>query len=99
MDKEKLSGVFAPVVTPFDNDDIGYYTEVADNVPVPVLLYNAPGFAGGVQISPSAIKKLSSHPNIVGMKDSSPSGWFRKIYVRVPPIQKSLHFRTVVVDK
>ena len=53
---------------------VRYYTEVADNVPVPVLLYNAPGFAAGVRISPSVVKNLSSHANIAGMKDSSPSG-------------------------
>lgn len=63
---------FAKEIT--DEVLIRYYTEIADNVPVPVLLYNAPGFAGGVQISPSAVKELSFHPNIVGMKDSSPSG-------------------------
>ena len=63
---------FAKQIT--DDVLIRYYTEVADNVPIPVLLYNAPGFAGGVQISPPVIKRLSSHPNIVGMKDSSSSG-------------------------
>jgi len=41
---------------------------------VPVLLYNAPGFAGGVQIPPKTVLELSRHPNIRGMKDSSPSG-------------------------
>ncbi len=63
---------FAKRIT--DDVLIRYYTEVANNVPVPVLLYNAPGFAAGVQFSPSVVKKLSLHPNIVGMKDSSPSG-------------------------
>ncbi len=63
---------FAKRVT--DEVLIRYYTEVAHNVSVPVLLYNAPGFASGVQISPSVVKELSLHPNIVGMKDSSPSG-------------------------
>jgi 4-hydroxy-2-oxoglutarate aldolase len=53
---------------------VSYYREVADKVPVPVLIYNAPGFASGVQISPAAVKELSRHPNIAGMKDSSSAG-------------------------
>ncbi len=53
---------------------IGYYTAVADASPIPILLYNAPGYTGGVQITPKAAQKLAEHPNIIGMKDSSPIG-------------------------
>ena len=52
----------------------GYYERIADAVPVPVLLYNAPGFAGGVQISPDTVAALAAHSNIIGIKDSSPAG-------------------------
>jgi 4-hydroxy-2-oxoglutarate aldolase len=38
------------------------------------LLYNAPGFTGGVRIPVQTIVELSQHPNIAGMKDSSPEG-------------------------
>jgi 4-hydroxy-2-oxoglutarate aldolase len=72
---------YASVLTPSYfakqmNDTIltGYFEAVADDSPIPVLLYNAPGFAGGVQISAKAVKKLAAHPNIVGMKDSSSAG-------------------------
>ena len=72
---------FVSVLTPsyfkkVINDDvlISYYTEIADNVSIPLLIYNAPGFTGGVTISAKAIKKLATHPNIVGMKDSSKAG-------------------------
>ncbi|MHC4242441.1 MAG: dihydrodipicolinate synthase family protein [Planctomycetota bacterium] len=51
-----------------------YYTQVADSIDIPVLLYNVPGFAGGVVIPPKTVTDLSKHPNIVGMKDSSPTG-------------------------
>ena len=51
-----------------------YYTKVADSIDIPVLLYNVPGFAGGVVIPPQTVVDLSKHPNIVGMKDSSPTG-------------------------
>ena len=50
-----------------------YFTTVADTSPVPVVLYNAPGFCG-VTLSPALVGKLSAHPNIVGMKDSATSG-------------------------
>jgi len=53
---------------------VEYFTKIADAVDVPVLVYNAPGFASGLLIPPEVISALSSHPNIVGMKDSSPSG-------------------------
>ncbi len=72
---------FVSVLTPHyfarrttDEVLLRYYTEVADNVPVPVMLYNAPGFAGGVQLSPRVVGELAEHPNIAGMKDSSPAG-------------------------
>ncbi|MHC4749555.1 MAG: dihydrodipicolinate synthase family protein [Planctomycetota bacterium] len=51
-----------------------YYKRVADSVDIPVLLYNAPGFTGGVEIPLQTVLELSKHPNIVGMKDSSPTG-------------------------
>ena len=51
-----------------------YYLSVADAVPVPVLIYNAPGFTGGVSVPPKIIRTLARHPNIVGMKDSSATG-------------------------
>jgi len=53
---------------------VRYYEEVAQSAAVPVLIYNAPQFAAGVQISARAVGELARHPNIVGMKDSSPAG-------------------------
>lgn len=51
-----------------------YYERIAETVSVPVLLYNAPQFAGGVQIPVKTVAELSRHPNIVGMKDSAATG-------------------------
>ncbi len=51
-----------------------YYERIADAVSVPVLLYNAPQFAGGVQIPARTVAELSHHLNIVGMKDSAGIG-------------------------
>lgn len=51
-----------------------HYERIADSIDAPVLLYNAPGFTGGMKIPPRTVAELSRHPNIVGMKDSSPEG-------------------------
>jgi 4-hydroxy-2-oxoglutarate aldolase len=48
---------------------IRHYTEVADGIPVPLLLYNVTMYTG-VNLLPDAVEKLSEHPNIVGLKDS-----------------------------
>ena len=55
------------------NDDvlIDYYSEIAESLENPILLYNAPGFAGGKKLSSKVVEILASHPNIVGIKDST----------------------------
>jgi 4-hydroxy-2-oxoglutarate aldolase len=50
-----------------------YFSTLADTSPIPVVLYNAPGFCG-VTLSPALVRRLAAHPNIVGMKDSASSG-------------------------
>lgn len=47
-----------------------YYIETADASPLPVILYNMPRNTG-VNISSALAIRLSAHPNIVGIKDSS----------------------------
>ena len=47
-----------------------YYSMVADAVPIPVLLYNVPKFTH-VTLVPETVSRLSRHPNIAGIKDSS----------------------------
>jgi len=50
-----------------------YFASLADQARIPLLLYNAPGFCG-VTLSPGLVGRLAAHPNVVGMKDSAPSG-------------------------
>ncbi len=52
---------------------IGYYTDVAEALGIPVFAYNAPGFTG-MTLSPKVIETIARHPNIGGMKDTSPAG-------------------------
>lgn len=47
-----------------------YYTRVADTSPLPVVLYNMPANTG-VNTSSALLVKLSRHPNIIGVKDTS----------------------------
>ena len=48
-----------------------YYCKIADASPVPILIYTAPAYANQVMISPELLYKLSNHPNIAGIKDTS----------------------------
>lgn len=52
---------------------IDYFSECAESVEIPVLLYNAPGFTG-VTLQPETVEILSKHPNIAGIKDSAANG-------------------------
>ncbi|HEX8088607.1 MAG TPA: dihydrodipicolinate synthase family protein [Blastocatellia bacterium] len=48
----------------------GFFAEVADASPIPVLVYNVPQNTG-VVIEPATIARLAAHENIIGVKDSS----------------------------
>jgi 4-hydroxy-2-oxoglutarate aldolase len=54
-------------------DDVlaSYILEVANASPAPVLIYNNPSVAAGVCVSPAVVERVSGHPNVAGMKDSS----------------------------
>src|SRR5262245_49888973 len=47
-----------------------YFSEVANESPIPVLVYNVPQNTG-VIIEPATIAALASHENIIGLKDSA----------------------------
>lgn len=47
-----------------------YFNSVADESPVPLLLYNMPRNTG-INIGPNLVDALAKHPNIAGIKDSS----------------------------
>jgi 4-hydroxy-2-oxoglutarate aldolase len=47
-----------------------HYIMIADSSPIPVLLYNVPSFTG-LNLEAVTASALSSHENIVGIKDSS----------------------------
>jgi 4-hydroxy-2-oxoglutarate aldolase len=59
---------FKPQMT--DDALFAHYWSIADESPVPVIVYNIPQFTG-VNTSPNLIARLAAHENIAGMKDSS----------------------------
>jgi 4-hydroxy-2-oxoglutarate aldolase len=49
---------------------IAHYRRVADESPIPVLLYSIPQFTG-IALAAADVAALAGHPNIIGIKDSS----------------------------
>jgi 4-hydroxy-2-oxoglutarate aldolase len=65
------------VVTPFyykkvldDEHHEAHYARIADNSPMPIMIYLIPQFAG-VYLMQETVARLAEHPNIVGLKESS----------------------------
>lgn len=63
------------VITPYYNKTnkagmIHHFTEIADAVSIPVILYNVPGRTG-CSLTYEALKELSQHKNIAGIKEAS----------------------------
>lgn len=95
---------YASVLTPHyfasamtDEALIKYYTVIADQSKIPILIYNAPKFAGGIVVSANVISALAEHPNIVGMKDTSKE--HISVYVDAVPVGAEFHVLAGTVGK
>src|SRR4029077_20781688 len=49
---------------------IAHFRRVADESPIPVMLYSIPQYTG-VTLTAADVAALAEHPNIIGIKDSS----------------------------
>ncbi len=63
------------LVTPYYNKPTQkglyeHYKKIADEVNIPQILYNVPGRTS-VDMLPDTVKNLSTHPNIIGIKEAS----------------------------
>ena len=65
------------VITPFyykkvldDEHHEAHYKRIADNSPMPIMIYMIPQFAG-VYLMQETVARLAEHPNIIGLKESS----------------------------
>jgi 4-hydroxy-2-oxoglutarate aldolase len=66
-----------------------HFTEVADQSPVPVLIYNFPQ-GTGVVIESATIATLATHQNIIGLKDSSGNMGAMSETIRLAPASFSV---------
>lgn len=75
--------VITPYMVPVSQSSlIEHYTTIANNVTIPLILYNIPANTGN-NIDPSTVEMLMSHPNIIGIKDSSGNIELLKEYIDV----------------
>jgi 4-hydroxy-2-oxoglutarate aldolase len=68
-----------------------HYRSVADASPIPVLLYSVPIFTG-VTLETPEILALATHPNIIGIKDSS--GVIQRVVEVAAEAPKTFHVLT-----
>ncbi|HEY6807200.1 MAG TPA: dihydrodipicolinate synthase family protein [Gemmatimonadales bacterium] len=61
-----------------------HFRAIADGSPVPVLVYNIPKYAR-IPLAPELLAELASHPNIIGVKDSSGDAANLAAYRRAVP--------------
>ena len=47
---------------------LGFYRDVADASPLPIVIYNFPAVTGGVDLNSDDLAALAAHPNIVAVK-------------------------------
>lgn len=59
---------YATIFAPSSETVLQFFRDVADASPIPILIYNFPGGAGGLDLSSDVIIELARHPNIVGTK-------------------------------
>lgn len=50
---------------------LSHYRAIADSSPLPVVIYNMPASAAGLDLNAEIICALAEHPHIVGVKDSA----------------------------
>ncbi|MBN2334812.1 4-hydroxy-tetrahydrodipicolinate synthase [Candidatus Bathyarchaeota archaeon] len=61
-----------PYIKPTQAALYHYFKDVADEVDLPLVIYNNPERCG-VNVEPETIAKLSRHPNIVAIKEAGPN--------------------------
>lgn len=71
----KLGADALSVISPYfvglsEEEVTEHYLKIANEVKVPIILYNIPKNTG-INISSKTVSQLAKHPNVIGMKDSS----------------------------
>jgi 4-hydroxy-tetrahydrodipicolinate synthase len=73
-EKEGVDGV--SVITPYfimptQTEIADHYRRIAEQTPLPIVLYSNPATCGGLKIEPETVARLAEVKNIRGIKDSS----------------------------
>ena len=89
QEAEKLGADALLVVTPYYNKGnesgiYNHYKEIAENIKIPIILYNVPGRTG-VNLSVNLIKELSKLKNIKAIKEASGNISYAAEIARVVP--------------
>jgi dihydrodipicolinate synthase/N-acetylneuraminate lyase len=61
-----------PYAKTYDDETVAYYQAISDGVDGPIMVYNWP-HGTSVDIGPDLAERLVEIPNVVGLKDSTPS--------------------------
>jgi len=75
LEAEKIGVDVLSIITPWfavasQEELYEHYRRIAENVNLPIMLYNIPARTGN-EITPDTLERLSSIQNIIGIKDSS----------------------------
>ncbi len=75
LEAQKLGADALLIVTPYYNKTsqaglVRHYTYIADNVDLPIIVYNVPSRTG-LDVKPQTYYELSKHPNIVAIKEAN----------------------------
>jgi 4-hydroxy-tetrahydrodipicolinate synthase len=75
--------VLAPSTYPLTAEElVDLHLGVAERSDLPTLVYHLPQYTGAA-LTPDAVRALTGHPRIVGMKDSSPDAERRARFIEV----------------
>lgn len=74
-DTDNAGADAAVVVTPYylpgtDDGFVDFYTRLAEESPLPIILYDIPSLTGS-SLSVDVVAELATHENVVGIKDST----------------------------
>ncbi len=59
---------FRPQMTP--GVILDFYTRIAEESPLPIILYNVPQYTG-MNLASDTVLRLAMHPNVIGLKESA----------------------------
>lgn len=79
-------GYYAGLMGP--DEVVGFFHQVADRSPIPILIYNYPGAAHGVDLNSDSLLRIAAHPRVVGVKlTCGNTGKLARVVADVPKVR------------